>query len=45
MENQIIKKSRGRPRKTKEEKTKNKTHYMLNKIWYCPVCIIIEIIH
>ena len=30
---------RGRPRFfTKEERTKNKTNYMLHKEWYCDIC-------
>ena len=30
---------KGRPRKlTDEERTKNKTTYMLNRPWYCDIC-------
>ena len=39
MENQNIKRGRGRPRKlTDEERKNNKTAYMLNKEWYCEIC-------
>ena len=39
MENQNVKKGRGRPRKlTDEERKNNKTKYMLNKEWYCDIC-------
>ena len=39
MENQIIKRGRGRPRMlTDEERLKNKTTYMLNTPWYCEIC-------
>ena len=39
MENQNIKRERGRPRYyTEEERRKNKTSYMLNKEWYCDTC-------
>ena len=37
MEN--IKKERGRPRfYTQEERRRNKTNYMLNKVWFCEIC-------
>ena len=39
MENQGTKRGRGRPRIFSDEERKNrKTHYMLNKGWYCSVC-------
>ena len=44
MENQNIKRGRGRPQVYKTEKerkealTRSKTKYMLNKEWYCDVC-------
>ena len=44
MENQNVKRGRGRPKKySTEEERKNalrpqKTKYMLNKEWYCNVC-------
>ena len=39
MENQDIKRGRGRPRVfNDEERKKRKTTYMLNKEWYCHVC-------
>ena len=39
MENQNIKRGRGRPKVfTNEELKKHKTEYMLNKEWYCDVC-------
>ena len=40
MENQNIKRGRGRPKKysTEEERIKNKTTYMLNRPWYCEIC-------
>ena len=40
MENQNVKRGRGRPRKysTEEERIKNKTTYMLNRPWYCEIC-------
>ena len=40
MENQNVKRLRGRPKKysTEEERIKNKTTYMLNRPWYCEIC-------
>ena len=40
MENQNVKRGRGRPKKysTEEERIKNKTTYMLNRPWYCEIC-------
>ena len=39
MENEIIKKPRGRPRiLTDEQRKQNKTRYMLNTAWYCQYC-------
>ena len=39
MENQNVKRGRGRPRVFSDEERKNhKTTYMLNKEWYCDVC-------
>ena len=39
MENQNIKRERGKPRYyTEEERRKNKTSYMLSKPWYCDIC-------
>ena len=40
MDNAIVKRGRGRPNQnlTKEEKTKRRTMYMLNKEWYCEIC-------
>ena len=39
MDNKInIKRGRGRPQKTYEEKKNNRTTYMLNKEWYCEIC-------
>ena len=44
MENQNVKRGRGRPPVYKTEKerkeaiTRSKTKYMLNKEWYCDVC-------
>ena len=39
MENQNIKRGRGRPKVfTNEEIKQHKTEYMLNKEWYCNVC-------
>ena len=39
MENQNVKRGRGRPRKlTDEERKNNKSAYMLNKEWYCNFC-------
>ena len=44
MENQNVKRGRGRPQVYKTEKerkeavTRSKTKYMLNKEWYCDVC-------
>ena len=39
MENQNIKKKRGRPKVfTTEERKNHKTLYMLNKEWYCDIC-------
>lgn len=44
MENQEVKRGRGRPKKylTEEERkqaiTRSKTKYMLNKVWVCVAC-------
>ena len=39
MENQNVKRGRGRPRiLTDAERKNNKTLYMLNKEWYCNIC-------
>ena len=39
MENQKIKRGRGRPKKFTNEEIKNhKTTYMLNTEWYCDIC-------
>ena len=39
IQNQNVKRGRGRPRKlTDEERKNNKTTYMLNKEWYCDIC-------
>ena len=39
MENQNIKRGRGRPKVfTDEERKNHKTAYMLNKEWYCGIC-------
>jgi len=39
MENQNVKRGRGRPRVFSDEERKNhKTTYMLGKEWYCDVC-------
>jgi len=39
MENQNVKRGRGRPRIfTDEQRKNNKTQYMLNKEWYCDIC-------
>ena len=39
MENQNVKRGRGRPRVlSDEERKKHKTTYMLNKEWYCNIC-------
>ena len=39
MENQNVKRGRGRPRiLTDAERKNNKTLYMLNKEWYCDIC-------
>ena len=39
MENQNIKRGRGRPKVfTNEELKKHKTAYMLNKEWFCDIC-------
>ena len=39
MENQNIKRGRGRPKIfTDEEVKKHRNDYMLNKDWYCDVC-------
>ena len=39
MENQNVKRGRGRPRVFSDDERKNhKTTYMLNKEWYCIVC-------
>ena len=39
MENQNVKRGRGRPKVfTDEERKNHKTTYMLNKEWYCDVC-------
>ena len=40
MENQNVKRGRGRPKNysTEEERIKNKTTYMLNRPWYCEIC-------
>ena len=39
MENQNVKRGRGRPRVfSDEERKNNKTRYMLTKSWYCDVC-------
>ena len=39
MENQNIKRGRGRPKVFSDEERKNhKTTYMLNKEWYCDIC-------
>ena len=39
MENQKIKRGRGRPKVFSDEERKNhKTTYMLNKEWYCDIC-------
>jgi len=39
MENQNIKRGRGRPKVFSDEERKNhKTVYMLNKEWYCDIC-------
>ena len=40
MENQNVKRGRGRPKKylTEEVRKNNKTTYMLNKEWYCDIC-------
>ena len=39
MENQNVKRGRGRPRiLTDAERKNNKTAYMLNKEWFCDIC-------
>ena len=39
MENQNVKRGRGRPKVfTDEERKNHKTTYMLNKEWYCDIC-------
>ena len=39
MENQNVKRGRGRPKVfTAEERKNHKTTYMLNKEWYCDIC-------
>ena len=39
MENQNLKRARGRPRVlTDQERINHKTEYMLNKEWYCEIC-------
>ena len=39
MENQNVKRGRGRPKVFTNEEIKNhKTTYMLNKEWYCDIC-------
>ena len=44
MENQKLKRGRGRPQKysteeeRKEARKKQKSKYMLNKEWYCDIC-------
>ena len=39
MENQNVKRGRGRPKVfTTEERKNHKTSYMLNKEWYCDIC-------
>ena len=39
MENQNVKRGRGRPRKlSDQQRIKNKTTYMLNTPWYCEIC-------
>ena len=39
MENENVKRGRGRPKVfTDDEIKKHKTDYMLNKEWYCDVC-------
>ena len=39
MENQTVKRGRGRPKVfTDEERKNHKTTYMLNKEWYCDIC-------
>ena len=39
MENQNVKRGRGRPKVFTDEEIKNhKTTYMLNKKWYCDIC-------
>ena len=39
MENQNVKRGRGRPRVFTNEEIKNhKSAYMLNKEWYCDIC-------
>jgi len=39
MENQNVKRGRGRPKVFSDEERKNhKTIYMLNKEWYCDIC-------
>ena len=39
MENQNVKRGRGRPRVfSDEERKEHKSNYMLNKEWYCDVC-------
>jgi len=42
MENQNVKRGRGRPKFSEEDRkrsiTKNKTKYMLNKEWHCCIC-------
>ena len=39
MENQNVKRGRGRPKVfTDEERKNHKTTYMLNRPWYCEIC-------
>ena len=39
MENEDVKRGRGRPRfYTEEEKRQRKTDYMLHKPWFCDIC-------
>ena len=39
MENNNVKKPRGRPRfLTDDERRERKSNYMLNKAWFCEIC-------
>ena len=34
----IVKRGRGRPKLSDEERIEHRTRYMLNKPWYCDIC-------